>query len=76
MPSEPLSIPIKAIATYNSSRDEYTAINYALFKNGEYSSAYFESNFWYSYTYYGFAGKYNVSNSIAKGTLNFYNASR
>ena len=63
-------------ATYNSSRDEYEAIDYALFKNGEYSSAYFGLNFWYSYTYYGFAGKDTVSNSIAKGALNFYNASR
>lgn len=60
---------------YNASTDEYTAADYAKFKNGVYSSAFFDTNFWYSYTYYGFASKDTAGSSYAQGTLYFYNAS-
>ena len=59
---------------YNASKDEYSAADYARFKNGVESEAYFESNFYYAYTYYGFASKDTAGTSYAKGTLKFYNA--
>ena len=60
---------------YNASTDEYVAADYARFQNGVYSSAFFDTNFWYSYTYYGFASKDTIGSSYAQGTLYFYNAS-
>lgn len=60
---------------YIASTDKYEAADYARFRNGVYSSAYFEMNFWPTYTYYGFASKDTVGNSYAQGTLYFYNSS-
>lgn len=60
---------------YVASSDEYKAADYAKFSNGVYSTAFFETNFWPTYTYYGFASKDTVGDSYAQGTLYFYNAS-
>lgn len=60
---------------YIASSDEFKAADYARFSNGVYSSAFFDMNFWPTYTYYGFASKDTVGDSYAHGTLYFYNAS-
>lgn len=60
---------------YIASTEEYRAADYAKFSNGEYSTAFFETNFWPTYTYYGFASKDTAGDSYAQGTLYFYNAS-